>query len=59
MCILDMLVPSFRIPVAEYSYHDDGTLQKICFANGIETEYTYDADKNYQEKCCTSKLAEL
>lgn len=46
MCILDMLIPSFRIPVAEYSYHEDGTLQKICFANGIETEYTYDADKS-------------
>lgn len=31
--------------IAEYSYHEDRTLQKVSFANGIETEYTYDADK--------------
>ena len=34
--------------MAEYSYQQDNSLAKVRFANGVETAYTYDADKNYQ-----------
>ena len=42
--------------VAEYGYYEDGKLRQVKFANGVETNYTYNADKNYQS--ITTKTAE-
>ena len=42
--------------VVEYGCYENGNLRQVKFANGIYTEYIYNADKNY--KNITTKTAE-